>query len=379
MGLFRRAATTPTPDAGGLEPFIAHLRGRFITPENLPPVVAARSLIADTCAQIPLIATRANMVLDTDPPPLLRRPDPSEPRWMTISKIVNDLTGPGRAWAMVTARDASRRVNAIRVIPDREVTPEIDAFGTVVGATWTPPGASPRYLRAGREVFHVPNLTDRDTLGRSPLNAAAELFDGIAAAYETEIGFWMESGIPPFVIASRYQLSDEQTAELQDQWTAARARSGRPAIMTGELEIQELAGKAPDLFATAHETGIADTARVYRIPPVLLNARAGDSLTYSTTEGQFRAWLATGLSAYLMRIEGLFSDLLPRTVFVRADTSELLRTDTAARFTAYAQALGNVPWLTPDEVRAMEGRGPMNTTRPTATAPVAMIPGDPAA
>jgi HK97 family phage portal protein len=321
---------------------------------ELPPVVAARSLIADTVAQIPFVATKGNRAAERQPT-LLRRPDPAEPRWLTISRTVNDLTGTGRAWWLVTARDAANWANALMVLPDREVTYTLDGYGRPEYIWW-----QGRRYRVGAEVIHIPNMVDRDHVGRSPLSSSRAVFDGIAALYETEAQFWAESGVPPFAIRSRYALDSEQTVELQAQWSNARARSGLPAILTGELELQELAGTAPTLFENARESAIAETARAFRIPPSLLNARAGDSLTYSNTESQFRAWLTTGLVAYINRIEAAFSDLLPYGTDVRGDTAELLRTDTAARFTAYATATGNAPWLTVDEVRAMEGRPPLD-------------------
>lgn len=365
-----RTAPAPAPAPRTLQPVDWPARWRTLDPWTLPPVIAGRSLIADTVAQIPFVAVRDGRVLARQPA-ILRRPDPTEPRWSTVARIVNDLTGAGVAWLMVTARDANDRwPTAIRVLPARECRPELDNYGRPAAVVWTPPTGGPRTLRVGRDVYHVPNLLDVDHVGRSPIAAAFTALEGVAAAYETEISFWLESGVPPFVIQSRYQLTNDQTTALQDQWTAARARTGKPAVLTGDVELHELAGSAPTLFRDAHETGIATVARILRIPPVLLNARAGDSLTYSTTEGQFRSWLVTGLAAYLVRLEGVLSDLLPSAVTVRADTADLLRTDTPSRFAAYTAALGGAQWLTVDEVRAMEGRGPLNDTAANMPAPV---------
>jgi phage portal protein BeeE len=117
--------------------------------------------------------------------------------------------------------------------------------------------------------------------------------------------------------------------------------------------------EAPAGLGGELDRAVAEVARAYGMPPSLVNAPSGDSLTYSTTEGELRHWLATGLGRYLTRIEAAFSDLLPRGTTARFDTSELLRADLASRVAAYSTALAGAAWLKVDEVRAREGLDPM--------------------
>jgi hypothetical protein len=84
--------------------------------------------------------------------------------------------------------------------------------------------------------------------------------------------------------------------------------------------------------ASAGESLLLDAAsffdsvisRIMLIPPSILNTQSQSSLTYSTVGGEFARWLSIGLRpVYLNRIESAFSELLPRNVHAKFDTTPL--------------------------------------------------------
>ena len=165
--------------------------------------------------------------------------------------------------------------------------------------------------------------------------------------------FW-EAGYPRSPVMNALTLTQKLS---QDELLAAMARRHEPAVVDRNGRLEAVGSNAVDSqLVESIEVANAEIARTFGVMPSLVNVRAGDSLTYSTTEGEFAKWLKLGLGAVLMRLEAGFSELRPHGQHVRADTAELLRTDLAARYAAYSTALGR--WLTLAEVRAAESLAP---------------------
>ena len=80
---------------------------------QLPAVVAGHGLIADTVGQLRLVAVRGGTARHQ--PPLLRQPDPAEPRWLTLHRLVMNMTRHGVAYLWVTARDTANVPVAVSV------------------------------------------------------------------------------------------------------------------------------------------------------------------------------------------------------------------------------------------------------------------------
>jgi HK97 family phage portal protein len=318
------------------------------SPWQLPAVVAGRSLIADTVAQLPLVATRAGEVRRPQPA-IVRQPDPREPVWATLHRVVMDQTRYGRAWLWITAVDADGVPAALRVLDPAEVAATLDELGDPTEVTWRG-----RRLQVGLDVVHLPLDLDTDPLGTSPLLESWPILEGIAQLYGYAAGTWSSWGMPSLKLKVPGRLNRTEADDLRSQFLETHAGRRVPAVLWGDADVDPImAGDAVGAgLAAAHDQAVQEVGRLLRIPPALLNAVAGDSLTYSTTQGEFQAWLATGLGAYLMRIEAAWSTLTTRGTVVRFDTSELVRADMVARWAAYGTAVGG-PWLTVPEVRAM--------------------------
>jgi HK97 family phage portal protein len=348
------------PLDAALEARIAERLRATIPVTALPPVYACRTLLADTAAQLALVAVRDG-VPRRPTPPVIARPDPSEPRWLTIHKLVMALSGDGNAWLLITSWDSYDRPASVLVLDPLEVQPDADEFGHLTYVRWRD-----RRLRVGDEVVHIPMTVDgtRGPLGVSPLRACRGALESIASLYGYAGAVWDEQGAPSVIIrVPQARLADGQADDLRNEWL--RTHKGRrvPAVLWGGSEVQPFA-EAPTGLGGDLDRAVAEVARAYGMPPSLVNAPSGDSLTYSTTEGELRHWLATGLGRYLTRIEAAFTDLMPRTTSARFDTSELLRADLAARVAAYSTALAGAAWLEVDEVRAREGLPPKGQAAP---------------
>ncbi len=316
---------------------------------NLPTVVAGRQLIADTAAMMPMIAHDGDDRIQPTPS-LLRRPDPAEPYRRTMERIVNQLTRHGMAWLRVTSYGSNGYPLSLEVIDTPRVQYTLDVSQAKVVQ------ASIDGIPAGRELRYIPLIVDDGPIGISPLNAIDPFLVQLAEVYRYSSQFYGSGALPPYAVVHPNRLTADQAQLLSDQWRLARAER-RPAILSGNIELEQFstmsASDAMMLDAINHLD--AAVARVLSIPPSLLNTLAQSSLTYSTTEGEFRRWLALGLyPQYLSRIEAAFDDMLPRGTEALFDTSNLTRMDLAGRMEAYASSIA-AGIHTADEVRALEG------------------------
>jgi HK97 family phage portal protein len=340
-------------------------RGRVgvLDPFQLPPVVAARRLLADTVAQLPIIAMRDGTPASYQPR-VLTRPDPAEPRWLTIERMVNELTRHGRTVLEVTVWDGFGLPASVRVLDVDGLALDFDDYGRLASVTVT---ATNRRVPLS-DALLVPYNGERNPaggFGTSPIEDARPTFESFAALYQMAGSFW-EAGYPSMAIRTKQRLSGRQADALKARMVGSWSRRHEPAVIDADGELVPLgASAAESQLVDSLAVVAAETARVFAMPASLLNAPAASSLTYATTESEFRRWLATGLQPMLMRLEDLFTRLLPAGSTARCDPSELTRSDVATRADAYSTILAGAAWMTPDEVRALEGLQPAGTTGAT--------------
>ena len=324
-----------------------------LTPFELPIVVACRDLIANTVGQLPLIAYKGNTPRP-DQPSIVIRPDPFEPRWLTMHRLVNNLTGWGHVWLIPSAHYANDYPAAVRVVDASRAMGEMDSSGRLVAVYH-----DGQKLEPGTGAIWVPwRVTQAGSLGSAPLNECSRAVDYLAALYDMAGSFW-EAGFPSIAVLVKQSLNATQTRELKDQVLSAWARKHEPAVIDRDGQLASIGSSAVE-SQLVESIAVANTeiARAFGVMPSLVNVAAGDSLTYATTEAEFSKWLKVGLGQYLTRIEAAFGDLTPYGTEVRFDTSELLRTDLEARWNAYAVGIAG-GWILPSEVREREGFPPL--------------------
>lgn len=335
----------------------------LLDPYELPTVVAARTLCADTTAMMQLVGLVGTDRLDPLPA-VLRRPDPSEPYRRTMERIVNGLTRHGRAWLHVDARGSNGYPLALHYVDDPRVSAQVDLNGRVTAATVDGSAVDIRRL------VHIPMRQDRDPLGESPLEEIRLALEQLAEVHRYGAGYYTTAGVPPYSVVHPNRLTAEQAQQFADQWLLARAER-RPAVLSGGITLETYNGQSAADALLLDAIGYLDQviARVLLIPPSLLNVQSAGSLTYSTVQGEFTRWLAVGLyPMFLSRIEAAFTDLLPRGQTAVFDTSNLTRMDFPGRIAAYADSVA-AGIHTPAEVRALEGLPSVADPTPTPIAP----------
>jgi HK97 family phage portal protein len=174
--------------------------------------------------------------------------------------------------------------------------------------------------------------------------------------------------VPPAVLEHPLRLNSAQATELQTQWadSVARARSV-PAVLSGGIKFSPLTVTPRDVqLIESRQWNATAIATLLGLPPYLLGGSTGDSLTYSTVEGENTRLWTNALQPMCVRLEraigGAWTPAGQRLRFV---PDALLRSQTLDRYQAHRIALGDgVAFATVDEIRSLENRGPMPDAPP---------------
>jgi phage portal protein BeeE len=294
------------------------------TVARLPTVVLARAMIADTAAMLPVAAVR-----DGDPvtptPTLLVRPDPAvgmtRRRW--VHRAAMSLTGWGNLYVSVLDVGSNDWPLSAEVLHPDWIAPEYDPLDPLRIIGWNYQGIP----FDDRRVVHVPLWElDLEPIAPAPLAAAQAAFDDLAVLWAFATAYWRDGGKPPYALKYPSRLNQDQALEALDQWVGSR-NAYRPGLLTGGWEIEDLS------MPTAADALLLDglayidqaAARIFGIPPTLLNVRAETgSLTYNNATDEVIRWLSLSLyPTWLARIEDAFTQMLPRGQQALFDTAGL--------------------------------------------------------
>lgn len=332
--------------------------------EELPAVVAVRTLIADVVAAFPLVEVLPDDTVAPQQSPVITKPDPDEFGWLTHHRSVMELTGDGNVWLMVTARNALTGLPiAIQALPARDVIPnENPATRRIVGCTY-----AGRDLVINRgDVIHVPmNVTGRrGYLGESALRMSRPAMEAIAELYKFGRSTWAEFGAPSVKLRVPGALNTTPDADgkteadkLREAWLGTHGGKRVPAVLWGGADAEAF-GMVEDhsKLAEALQIIAADAPQAYRVPASLVNARTADgAMTYRNTQDELQRWLKLGLNGYMFRLEAAYTAMLPRGHRARFDTTEFERLDAAGQAEWLTKATGGQPWMTGDEARLIAG------------------------
>ena len=322
-----------------------------ITALGISSVLSSVSLLADSVAAMPLRCTvdqRDGQPTPAPVPEVLADPDPIESsRFELIHSAMTSLALHGNAYLLVS-RDLGKPVGLTPLHPYQ------------MNVLANDKGTGRTYLHLGQEIpredmLHVRWFTPPQSLvGVSPLLQQRTTF-GLAIAMDRYLAQWYgEGGTPSGVLESDRPVTSEQARLLRETWENSQRKQRRPAVLSDGLKWRPVQTSAVDMeFNESRNATIADVARVFRIPPHLLNVK-GDGQTYQNVEAASLNFLTYTLQPWLVRLETAFSAILPPGVNVSFDPSSLLRLDamTKARVQLTQIQSGT---RSPNEARALDG------------------------
>jgi len=363
-------------DAFGAAPSHSGKRVNVETSLGLVAVYAAVRILAEAVGVLPLIVYREALDGTRKRAPQNRwwrilhdAPNPEQPAgevWEQVTghmnlwgnaflyKAKDDMGRVQELWPIRPSRVKVGRVDGKRIYELLQATPGVDInpAGTVVGSE--------------QDILHIRGFGTDGLLGLSPIQLARQMLGTQMAAEEYQGRLYANSAQPTGVLQHPNRLSDEAAKRLKANWDAAHkglANAARTAVLEEGLEWKPIAlTMADQQFVEQQDFGVAQIARLFRIPAHMLNASSAKSLTYSTSELEGIHFVTYSLMRWTTRIEqALQAD--PDTATMGAVPEflldGLLRADSANRAVFYAAALDpGKGWMSRSEVRDLENLPP---------------------
>lgn len=210
-----------------------------------------------------------------------------------------------------------------------------------------------------RDVIHIRGPLSLDGLrGCSPVRYCRSALATAKSITEHADALWASGGLPPGILTvPAGPAADDQMGNLDRDWNARKR--GRVALLSGEVKFDRLGLSNTDAeFIESANWSSQTVARMFGLPPWAIFAPSGDSLTYSTVEGQLKALVTLSMSPWFVVTEDAFSantELCPGNAYAHVEVEGVMRGDMTARSAFYAAALDPANgWMTRAEVRELE-------------------------
>ena len=327
-------------------------------------VYRATSLISGTCAALPVRIIRRDDVKRTSiRGPAQRhiwgRPNPSVQRinlWESEFTACL-LSGNAYIWRGQSAR--SRVTDELWYLRPSRVTPGLTSDGEKV---FQLDGDRERGYTS-KEILHIPALSTDGIRGIAPIDVLASSVNGTVAATEYLSGNYARNQVPPGILKTSAELSNEQADEIQSRWREKRTGilSSRDIAVLGhgaEFQAINVNPKDAENIATLQHWELR-IAQAYGIPPHMLGIVDRSTSWGSGIEQQTLGFVRYTLLTWLERFEQAIEDsLLPADLEMKWDLSGLLRGDTVQRFNAYRIAIAS-GFMLRSEVRTLEDWEPV--------------------
>lgn len=335
---------------------------------GIPGVLQANGIITDLGSQIPL--TQEKQIIDDDgqvrweripkPRAIIRRPNPLEPVEETMRELLAGMAGAGEKYLVTTMRDSSGKPIAVKPVPNNDVT--------IRNGEYFYQGLRQRLWS---DIWHLTYFrVDGQKRGIGPIQAYALHLQGSNVVESWTRDYFSKGGQFTTRMHAKDELDPNDAAQLKQDWIDTRGGTLEPAVTSGDLEVTVEALDADKAQALdTRKWNLQMVASMYRLNPYLLAASmSGSSITYQTLPDlAAEAIRLTIYPGYLRKIETVFSEMLPYGHRARFDLREFLRADEKTRMETAKTAI-DAGVLTPDEVRADEGRRPLGANSATRQA-----------
>lgn len=348
---------------------------RYVAPwlaENLAAYLAAINAVASAIGAFPALIYRRTKegreeVEDHAISSLIHEgPNPTQGWPDFIEMLIAETLAHGNGVAEIITDRRSGMVTALKPHPWRSVTPLILANGRMVYDVPEGPAPGVGSARTKRlldsDVIHLRDRSDDGLIGRPRLSRCAAPARVALSMQSYSEELYDNSARPSGVLSIESDLSPENLETLRTQADARFAgikNAGRLAILSGgKMSYSPLATSPEDMeMLSARRFGVEEIARIFQIPPPLIQDYTHNTFTNSHAAS---LWFAQHtLGPWVRKLEesfkrALFSEGERQTHSIEFDMSSLLRGDAAQRWAAHDIAVKN-DILSTDEIRQIEG------------------------
>jgi HK97 family phage portal protein len=345
--------------------------GQTVSPEgslSLVPVYSAVSLLAGSVGSLPLVVYRR---LEQG-----RERAEDYVMWRILHDQPNTEMAADELWEMITGHLAlwgnaflAKFRNNLGVVGELyPISPKRVQVGRDTnGKRYFIVDGADRYDES--DILHIRGFGTDPLVGLSPIQQARQMLGAVMSQEEFSGRFWANNAHPAGVLKHPNRLSQDSADRLKASWKASHGgprNAGEVAVLEEGMTWEATGMPLEDAqFIQTAQWNDLRIAQLFRIPPYMIGAKSGDSMTYSNTEMQGIDFVRWSLRRWLIRIEkSLLRDesmFLQQTRFYPEFLVDgLLRADTKNRYESYAIALDPAKgWMTKDEVRDRENLNPL--------------------
>ncbi len=335
-----------------------------ITPQGALSIADAYACVralADAAASLPLIAYwrtgQGRERLNGRTPDLLAHPAPATTQSGLVGQMVAHLNLYGNAY-VGKFRSAAGQIDQLALLHPERVIPELKA-GRPIYTVTGPKGE--RSVHGTDDIIHIKGLSTDGLVGLSPVKQCRAAL-GLSSALTTHASKFFENDARPGGILALPRTSDGLDRQWADKFGGAE-NAHRVAVVTGEVTFTPLGMPHNDAqFLEQRKLSATEIARVFRVPPWIVGAEDGSSMTYSNTEQQGLHFVTYSLRPWLVAIEQALSadrDLFAPNQYAEFLIDALLRAQSSTRAEVYTRALDPITgWMTREEVRRLENLEP---------------------
>lgn len=345
---------------------------------NLPVVYACVGLLSDVLATAP-----AQVVEVSEAPDGTRRTKPviGDPRESMLNLRPNEYMTAFTARQTLQAhtllwgngygqifRNSRGQAEELYPLPAGSIAPvTVDtARGKSVRWRGTVDGQS--FDKPSDEIFRIQTLGNDGYSGLSPIALSRQAL-GLGLAMEKYGAKLFANDLRSGGFVSHpAELSPQAVKNLEDSLNAKAGLDNAHGVKVLEEGMTFTPGSIPPddaQFLGSREFTIAEFARMYRVPLELLQAQGKTSSWGSGIEQLFLAFISFTLRPWVkqweqeMTYKMLTTEEIGRGLEINFNIEDMKRGDSSARAAFYERMVG-IKAMTPNEVRADEGRNPLD-------------------
>ena len=285
-----------------------------------------------------------------------------------------DLLKHGSAFAFVNRSRATGAVAELIQVPATAVTVEHDNV-TYEPTYFITDGAGVRRQIDRQDLMHL-----RTVGGLSPIQQIRETI-ALSSVMELHAAKLFGSGARPAgMLRIKGRLNPVTLERLQSDFQqkyGGLSGGAKTLVLEDDADFKPVTFSSTDAqFVELRKLQVAEVSRAFKIPLSLLNEL--ERVTHANAESLGQQYVSLTMMPWIkMWEQGLHRSLLApeeqSTYYFAFMTNDLVRADIAARFDAYAKAIGN-GIVSANEIRAMEDMSPLPggdaLRAPLNTAPV---------
>lgn len=347
---------------------------------TLPVVYACVSIVADSLAMLPAVVEHQQL---NSKGKLIRTPRPNH----RVSQLLNSRPNKhmtaqtyrqtnlahtlmwGNGYSDIRLNGRGEAIDLLPVMP-YNCTPFFPDPTQDYPDLWYRISANGQtFERPADQVFHLRGLSMDGIVGLSPLAVARNAVGWGLALEKYGNKFFANDARSGGFLEHPGQLGDKALKNLKESFMSQNAGlENAHGVKILEEGMKFNASSIPPedaQFLGSRDFQIAEIARLYRVPLVLLQSMAKSTTWGSGIEQILLGFVRWTLQPWVTQFEQeatlklLTAAEREAGLVVKVDVNVLLRGDSAAR-AAWYKAMSDIGALLPNEIRADEGRNPID-------------------